>query len=105
MSHDCKAVHNLRRNVGPTSIETELGLLLSRAFPLALIEREYKAGRYRLDFAIPAMMLAFEADGEYWHDADHDAKRDAWLGSQGWQVVRYTGTQIREAFKRLEVGR
>jgi very-short-patch-repair endonuclease len=40
--------------------------------------------------------LVVEADGPF-HDPEHDARRDAWLVSQGFRVLRFTNSQIHGA--------
>jgi very-short-patch-repair endonuclease len=54
-------------------------------------EQQYRAGRFRLDFAWPDLKIALEADG--WHHrspegAARDRQRDSWLRSEGWLVFR-----------------
>ena len=54
-------------------------------------EQEYRAGRYRLDFAWPEVKIALEADGWYHRSpegAANDRRRDSWLRSEGWLVFR-----------------
>ncbi|MGG1483530.1 DUF559 domain-containing protein [Peribacillus castrilensis] len=71
---------------------------------------QYPVGRYRLDLAIPALMICIECDGKAWHSSAaqkaHDRKRDAYLKSQGWKVLRFTGRQINRnvglVIKRIE---
>lgn len=50
--------------------------------------------RTALDFALPELRLAFEADGYAWHGErrafEYDRDRDSDLAAQGWQVVRLT---------------
>ncbi|ANV99634.1 endonuclease domain-containing protein [Bradyrhizobium icense] len=59
---------------------------------------QHRAGKYRLDFAIPDKMIAIELDGHEYHKTKyhrtHDAQRDRWLYGQGWHVLRFTGTEI-----------
>jgi very-short-patch-repair endonuclease len=53
--------------------------------------QQFAVGRYRLDFAWPAIKVAVEADGWFHHSpegAAKDAERDAWLRSEGWLVLR-----------------
>ena len=59
--------------------------------------------RYRLDFAImnatEALYLAVEVDGHQWHEATHrqvqsDKSRDRKLTAAGWQVLRFTGSEV-----------
>lgn len=76
----------------PTDIERILRSLFS-AYPDA--QYEVCFGRYRVDAYIPSLHIAFEADGEYWHDANRDGERDAYLMEQfGLSVVRLTGTEL-----------
>ena len=63
--------------------------------------RQVPKGRLTLDFFASAIDLAVEIDGEQ-HDPEIDAKRDAWLASQGIEVMRIPSldlfdTLLREA--------
>jgi len=49
--------------------------------------RQVPKGLLSLDFFVPMLDLAVEIDGEQ-HDPESDARRDAWLASQGIEVVR-----------------
>jgi very-short-patch-repair endonuclease len=55
-------------------------------------------GNYYVDFALPSLMLAIECDGKAYHSSPaqirHDKKRQAELESLGWQVIRFTGSEI-----------
>lgn len=59
---------------------------------------QHPVGKYRLDFAIPDKRIAIELDGHEYHKTKlqrtHDAKRDRWLFGQGWNVLRFTGSEI-----------
>lgn len=61
---------------------------------LVNIRLQYPVGPYRTDLAIPAVRLAIEADGAAYHNKANDDKRDAYFASQGWTVIRFTGSQI-----------
>ena len=59
--------------------------------------------RYRLDFAIlnapEGLYLAVEVDGHQWHEAtphqvQSDKSRDRKLIAAGWQVLRFTGSEV-----------
>jgi very-short-patch-repair endonuclease len=59
--------------------------------------------RYRLDFAIidaaESLYLAVEVDGHQWHEAtphqvQSDKSRDRKLTAAGWQVLRFTGSEV-----------
>lgn len=53
---------------------------------------ELRVGVYSIDLAIPALMVAVELDGVYWHSLPGSEKRDAAkdvaLAERGWRVVR-----------------
>ena len=54
-------------------------------------------GRYIADFASPCRKVIVEIDGQYHRDpaaAARDAKRDAWLKSQGWKVMRFGNATV-----------
>ncbi|GEM_PF-3135822 len=59
---------------------------------------QHKVGKYRIDFAIPDKKIAIELDGHEYHKTKYqrtnDAQRDRWLFGEGWQVLRFTGTEI-----------
>ena len=50
---------------------------------------QVKEARYRLDFVLieNGKKVCIETDGEVWHDADHDQKRDKYLLSVGYEAV------------------
>lgn len=79
-----------------TSLENRVCLLLSRfGCGPKLVKQQYRVGRYRLDFAVPQMGFALEADG--WHhrnpaSAGRDAERDSELRHLGWLVFRVDDT-------------
>lgn len=53
---------------------------------------------YRVDLAIPEKKVAIELDGHEFHKSreqrTYDAKRERYLQRQGWQVIRFKGTEI-----------
>lgn len=79
-------------------------MLLAAFASRGLVPRiQYGIGRFRADFAFPERLLVVEADGRGWHDVHRDRLRDETLGRQGWQVLRFTGSQIfRDAAKCAE---
>lgn len=84
----------LNQYSGPSTIETKLAKALDRArIPF---KREYKVGRYHIDFALPVHKVAIEADGEYWHSLKpgHDEKRDRELSNLGWITFRFSEGEI-----------
>ena len=56
----------------------------------------YQVGRYFIDFAFPSRMIGIECDGAYWHvgKEERDAKRDDWLSSRGWTIIRLSENEI-----------
>lgn len=74
-------------------------ILLDALISVGLAPRlQYGVGPYRPDFAFPERLLIVEADGRGWHDAQRDRRRDVRLRQQGWEVIRFTGSEIfREA--------
>lgn len=62
-------------------------------FPVRFGSKEYL-----IDFAIPHLKIAIEADGETFHSSPkqitHDNERDAQLAQSGWTVLRYTDSEI-----------
>ncbi|MHA1252230.1 MAG: endonuclease domain-containing protein [Candidatus Helarchaeota archaeon] len=56
--------------------------------------QQKQIGRYRVDFAIPDAKVIIECDGDYWHDSDKDYIRDEYLFEKGWEVIRFSGTEI-----------
>lgn len=53
---------------------------------------------YVADFFIESKKLIIECDGEAWHkpNNDHDRKRNAVLNKQGYKILRFSGTEIKE---------
>jgi very-short-patch-repair endonuclease len=63
------------------------------------------AGKFRVDFLIAAMMengdfaIGIECDGHDYHDrtkeqAARDKKRDRAIKLAGWEIIRFTGSEI-----------
>ncbi|HWF75936.1 MAG TPA: endonuclease domain-containing protein [Caulobacteraceae bacterium] len=55
--------------------------------------RQVPLGPYVADFVCLRHRLVIEADGPF-HDAEHDARRDDWLRSQQFRVLRFPNTMI-----------
>ena len=68
-------------------------LLRDRRLGGLKFRRQFPVGRYVLDFVCLRHRLVVEADGPF-HDPAHDAQRDAWLGAQGFRVLRFTNSRI-----------
>lgn len=64
----------------------------------------HTVGRYCIDIAllIGDIRIAIEYDAQHWHDADKDAKRDAFLISQGWRILRVKSGRFLPSQDRLD---
>jgi very-short-patch-repair endonuclease len=70
--------------------------------------RQYPLGDYFVDFYCAEASLVIELDGQtHVGREDEDAKRQAWLESQGLLVLRFTNQQVRDSLAEfaLAVGR
>lgn len=60
--------------------------------------REYPEDRCLIDLANPELRIAIEGDGRAYHsepmDVLHDERRDQFLRSRGWYVMRFTYEQL-----------
>ncbi len=97
-----------RRNQKVKRIDTEIELLMQEAFrKLGVLLQTNKrlrgasGQRYQADIVIESW-LNVECDGQYWHSpvqrplqVEHDAKRDADLRKNGYQVIRLKEKEIR----------
>lgn len=76
-------------------------------FPLSkigVITPQVDESPYRVDFSLaeieeaPGLRIAIEVDGHDYHKSkeqrDHDYKRDRYLMARGWQIIRFTGSQV-----------
>lgn len=59
---------------------------------------QVKEGRYRIDIALTTHKIAIECDGKAFHsslkDKARDRRKDAYLSSKGWKVLRFSGSRI-----------
>ena len=59
---------------------------------------QYEVSRYRIDFALPHQKVAIELDGHEYHKTKEqrtkDAQRERYLQKHGWQVIRFTGSEV-----------
>ncbi len=60
-----------------------------------------KIGHLTVDIYIPELNLVVECDGDYWHNLPKqkhtDIRRDYWLRSQGYRVVRIWESEIKQS--------
>lgn len=84
-----------RRSQGETNLEARV----RQALTVVGVEfvQEYRVGRYSIDFAIPAKMIAIEVDGTYWHPPGRDAAKDKRLRNLGWTIVRVAEIEVEHA--------
>lgn len=97
-SKSCAAAISVRLQDGrPSSIE----VMMLRAFANSrlVVQPQHQVAHWRLDFAMPAHLLAIECDGDYWHSRPHqitrDARKDGWLRAHQWRVIRLSERDIR----------
>lgn len=55
---------------------------------------QYPVGRFFVDFGDPWKHVAIECDGQQWHNAERDAKRDRELADMGWRVLHLSGSEL-----------
>lgn len=87
----------------PSVLESRMGRLLRRVraeegVPVPPAEVAWARGRYRLDYAWPAVGLALEVDGYVWHASagqmSSDLRRRNRLAAAGWAFLIYTWQQV-----------
>lgn len=85
----------LRREATPA--ERELWKHLARSGRGAKFSRQMPVGPYYADFLCRELKLVIELDGHS-HDIapERDTKRDHWMRSAGYTVLRFTNAEIRE---------
>ena len=87
---------HLRANM--TGVETRMWWRL-RARQLGVkFRRQHPIGPYIVDFACCRAKLVVEIDGEM-HEKAYDIRRDRWLESLGWRVMRLVLQEIDEGLE------
>ena len=56
--------------------------------------RQKPIGPYTVDFVAPEVRLVIEIDGGQHDHSTSDRRRDAWLGSKGYRVLRFWNSEI-----------
>jgi very-short-patch-repair endonuclease len=80
-----------------TDAERKLwSILRNRKLSGHKFRRQVPIGPYVADFLCFEARLIVEADGRQHAEAASDAKRDAWLGEQGFTVIRFWNNDIFE---------
>jgi very-short-patch-repair endonuclease len=71
-----------------------------RLRPLTGLQRQYRVGPYRLDFALPRQMVGIELDGHRTHSSTQaiaaDRIRQRWFEANGWYIIRFGGLEIHQ---------
>lgn len=74
------------------------GLIKYKVVPQ--FEVAYGNRKYPLDFAIPALKIGLEADGEIFHSSpkqlQSDGERDRKLAQMGWTILRFKDSEIED---------
>jgi very-short-patch-repair endonuclease len=79
----------------PTEPEKNLwSILRDRRLQGLKFRRQVPTGPYIVDFLCISHALVIEADGSQHADSSYDATRDAWLKSQGYQVLRFWNMDV-----------
>ncbi|MDP6390490.1 MAG: DUF559 domain-containing protein, partial [Alphaproteobacteria bacterium] len=88
----------LRQN--PTDAEQRLWAALRRKqLGGHRFRQQVPLGPYVVDFACLRAKLVIEVDGGQHADrSDHDARRDRWLASGGYRVLRFWNSEVAENF-------
>jgi very-short-patch-repair endonuclease len=71
-------------------------LLRDRRLGGLKFRRQVPIGGYIADFLCLRHRLIVEADGPTHEDNLHDLERDAWLGAQGFRVLRFQNAMIQQ---------
>ena len=69
-------------------------ILRAKRFAGHKVKRQLVIDHYMVDFACLASRLIIEADGGQHIESAHDARRDAYLRSQGFRILRFWNNEI-----------
>ena len=84
---------DLRAN--PTEAEKRLWYALRQCQVEGLrFRRQMPIGYWIVDFACPSRRLIVEVDGGQHADSPRDARRDSYLASRGWRVLRFWNNEV-----------
>lgn len=100
----CEPAFSVAGLVRPSSIERIVASVLD-ALGVDYISQHVIGRRYVADFFVPSARLVIECDGTYWHSKpgarDRDARRDEYIASLGYAVLRLPETDIKSGAARL----
>ena len=84
-----------RMRANPTDAEQRLwGVLRDRRLPAVKFRRQHVIEPYIVDFACLERSLIIEADGSQHADSTTDQRRDAFLGTQGFRILRFWNNDV-----------
>jgi very-short-patch-repair endonuclease len=79
----------------PTDAERKMWQLLRRRqFGAFKLRRQEKLGRFIVDFVCFGSMLIIELDGGQHAQSTYDHRRDAWLKSRGFRILRFWNAEV-----------
>ena len=82
----------------PTKAERVMWRILrARRLEGLKFRRQVPIGDYIADFASLGRRLIVEIDGGQHAESSRDGKRDAWLQSQGFRVLRFWNAEVEDA--------
>jgi very-short-patch-repair endonuclease len=90
---------NFAKRLRSTMTDTEVIVwanLRARKFENAKFRRQVPIGKYIADFVSFEARLIIELDGSQHSESEHDNLRDAWLAAQGFRVLRFWNSDIRD---------
>ena len=71
-------------------------MLRDRRMPVFKFRRQFVIAPYIVDFICFERRLIIEADGSQHAESEHDKRRDAFLHSQGFSVLRFWNNDVLE---------
>jgi very-short-patch-repair endonuclease len=79
----------------PTEAEKRLWAhLRSKQLSGFRFRRQQPIGDFVVDFFCPEARVIVEVDGGQHNDSGSDERRDVWLGSQGYRVIRFWNNEV-----------
>jgi very-short-patch-repair endonuclease len=87
---------HLRRNLTPEEVKLWVALR-GRRFENFKFRRQVPIGKYFADFVCYQHKLILELDGGQHSESNYDQKRDAWLHSAGYTVLRFWNVDVNQA--------
>ena len=95
-SKQCHGAWVVRNTHSPTSIELAVAKMLKSMYLAYTTEKQM--GRFICDLVLIDYKLVIECDGTYWHGSNQqkrkDRRKDSWLKTQGYKVLRLPEAQI-----------